>query len=75
MSEKQDGRGQVYFDVDNIRVTVIPETFNGNPGIRIQAYTGEGNKLHQGAELPIRDKETAFDILAAIHKALDKINY
>jgi len=72
MQEKKDGKGNVYFDVGNIRVTTLPKTWDGNPGIRIQAYKGDGNKLFQGAELPIANKETAFDLFAAIHKAIEK---
>ncbi|RLC02338.1 MAG: hypothetical protein DRI57_30170 [Deltaproteobacteria bacterium] len=67
----QDGRGNTYFDVENIRITCVPETFDGNPGLRIQAYKGQGNALFPGAEIPIPDKSTAFDLLKTISKALE----
>lgn len=71
METKKDGKGNICFDVENIRVTVLPKTWNNEPGIRIQAYKGEGQKLFQGAELPIKNKEVAFDLLSAIHKAIE----
>lgn len=71
MEGKTDQNGNVYFDVGNIRITAIPETWDGNPGIRIQAYKGDGNKLYQGAELPVESKETGFDIVAALLKAIE----
>lgn len=46
----QDGSGNTYFDVENIRITCVPETFDGNPGLRIQAYKGQGNALFPGTE-------------------------
>lgn len=71
MEPQTDGAGHVYFDVGNIRVTAIPETWSGEPGIRIQAYKPEGG-LFQGAELPVPRKGTAFDLLRAIHRALEE---
>lgn len=70
MTAKQDGSGNIYFDVGNIRVTAVPKTWDNCPGIRVQAYKESGG-LHQGAELPIPDKQIAFDFLSAIHKALE----
>ena len=67
----QDGRGNTYFDVENIRITCVPETFDGNPGLRIKAYKGQSNSLFSGAEIPIPDKSTAFDLLKTISKALE----
>ena len=74
MESKQDQAGHMYFEVENIRITVIPETWNGEPGIRIQAYKGDGNKLFQGAELPLGKKNKAYDFLTAIHHALERAN-
>ena len=71
MKENIDSKGNIFFDVENIRVTVLPKTWNGSPGIRIQAYKGKGNSMFQGAELPIPDKNVAFDLLTAIHKAFE----
>ena len=71
MTPKIDSKGHQYFDVHNVRVTCIGETWGGSSGIRIQAYTGNGNQLHRGAELPVPDKATAYDIIAAIVAALD----
>ncbi len=73
MKSNKDGTGKEYYDVENIRVTVLDETWSGSPGLRIQAYKGDGKKLFQGAELPIPNKEIAFDLLTAIHNALEHI--
>ncbi len=71
MKPKQDSSGNVYFDVGNIRITATPSVWGGNQkGLRIQAYKGQGKALHPGAELPVPDKETAFDLVNAIMQAL-----
>ena len=72
MQEKQDGKGSIYFDVGNIRVTTLSKTWDGNLWIKIQTYKGDGNKLFQGAELPIPNKKIAFDLFASIHKTIEK---
>ncbi len=72
MEAQKDKAGQVYFDVENIRITVIPKTWTGESGIRIQAYKGKGKKMFQGAELPLGKKSKAYDFLTAIHQALEK---
>jgi len=69
--EGTDKKGNSYFAVSNIRVTCIGKTWKGSSGIRIQAYTGKGSKLHRGAELPVPDKATADDLIAAIVAALE----
>jgi len=71
MEAQRDGSGKTYFDVGNIRITCIPETWSGEPGIRVQAYKAEGG-LFQGAELPVPTKEIGFDLLKAIHRALEE---
>lgn len=73
MQTQTDSAGNVYVDVGNIRVTSVPQTWSGDSGIRIQAYKAEGG-LHRGAELPIPDKATAYDLLAAIQRALEENN-
>lgn len=30
MQKKQDGKGNIYFDVGNIRVTTLSKTWDGN---------------------------------------------
>ena len=70
MTVKKDAKGNEYFDVRNVRVTCIGKTWGGSSGIRIQSYTGKGGRLHRGAELPIPNKEVAYDIIAAVLAAL-----
>jgi hypothetical protein len=71
MESATDGSGHTYFEVGNIRITCIPNTWNDDPDIRIQAYKPEGG-LFQGAELPVPSKEIAFDFLRAIHSAFEE---
>jgi len=69
---KTDGSGNTYYDVGNIRITCIPQTWDNNkPGLRIQAYKGSGDALFQGAEIPIPDKATAYDFIKAVAEALE----
>lgn len=66
------GKGNRYFEVGNIRVTSLPNTWGNCPGIRIQAYKkGSGKALHQGAELPVPDNDVAYGLIAAIVAAID----
>jgi len=74
MEKKTDGKGNDYFDVDNLRVTSVGKTWGGNSGIRIQAYKGKGMSLHQGAELPASDPATAYRLIAAIVAAYELKN-
>lgn len=71
MKTEKDKNGNVFFEVSNIRITCISETWNGEPGIRVQAYTGEGKKLHRGAELPVPGKDVAYSLIVAIAHALE----
>lgn len=73
MTSKQDNAGQKYYEVENARITVIPKTWNGQHGIRIQAYKGTGNSLFRGAEIPIKSKEEAFTLLQAISSSLEEL--
>lgn len=72
MMPQTDAPGHTYFDVENIRITCIPQTWNGQPGLRIQAYKSDGG-LFPGAEIPVPNKEIGFDLLKAISKALETI--
>ena len=70
----EDSSGKQYFDVENIRVTAVPQTWDdGKPGLRIQAYKGKGDALLRGAEIPIPDAETAYKLIKAITKGLEQI--
>ncbi len=74
MSVAKDSKGNEYVDVGNIRITAIPKTWDkGKPGVRIQAYKGKGDALFQGAEIPIPDRQTAFELMKGMFKALERI--
>ena len=70
----EDSTGNTYFNVRNVRITALRQTWdNENPGLRIQAYKGEGSALFQGAEIPVRDKKDAYELIEAIVQALESI--
>ena len=72
MSEK-DASGNSYVDVRNVRITSVPSTWDaGSPGLRIQAYKGNGDSLFPGAEIAIPDKATAYDFIRAISCMIHK---
>ncbi|MDD4616572.1 MAG: hypothetical protein PHW76_05580 [Alphaproteobacteria bacterium] len=66
---QQDGKGNEYVRVENIRITYLPACSwdPSSPGLRIQAYRdNQTDALHQGAEIPIKNQQTALDVIAAI---------
>ena len=70
----KDSSDNLYFDVKNIRITALRQTWDDNkPGLRLQAYKGNGNALFPGAEIPVPDKETAYEFIRAIFNALESI--
>ena len=69
MESKTDAAGQTYFEVSNIRVTCVAKTWDGSRGLRIQSYKSN-RQLNPGAELPVPDKATAYDLISAIAAAL-----
>jgi len=74
MEEKVDGSGNVYAEVGNIRITLVPETWAGQPGVRIQAYKEEDG-LNPGREIPLPTKKDAYDLIEAILRILSEIPY
>lgn len=76
MATLLDGKGHIYSDVSNIRVTYIPardrdpgKDWAGSDVIRVQSYREDpsiSQSLHQGAEFPISDPEVFGQFVAAI---------
>ena len=65
----EDSKKQRFADVGNMRITLIPHTWTGQPGLRFQAYREEGKQyLHRGAEVPIPDKRITSDLVSAIER-------
>jgi hypothetical protein len=73
MEAKTDDAGNMFFDVGNIRVTVVKTALNTtDPGIRFQAYVGEKNSaLMRGPEIPIPNEQVAYDLIQVIANALE----
>jgi hypothetical protein len=61
-----NGAGNVYFDVLNVRIICLRQTWAGTPGIRIQAYKGNGSGLYQGAEIPLANQGAAYQFVKAL---------
>ena len=72
MEQKVDKAGNSYYDVANVRITIIQRTRDGHPGLRIQAYK-EGRGLFQGAEIPIPDKIIAFDLIQSLLQGISEV--
>lgn len=74
MNTKRDSKGNIYIDVQNIRITFVRHENRSNlkdwPNadvLRIQAYRGdESNALHQGAEYPIYNNESINKLIEAL---------
>ncbi len=74
MEEKIDGSGNPYVDVGNSRITLVPETWAGQPGVRIQAYKEAGG-LNPGPEIPLPAKRDAYDLIEGLVRILLRIPY
>ena len=65
----EDNAGQKCFDVGNIRITCVASTWSGEPGLRIQAYKHDpanSKALHRGAEIPVPDRDVAYELIMAL---------
>jgi hypothetical protein len=77
MATLRDGKGHVYANVSNIRVTYIPaadrdpdKDWADSDVLRVQSYRdGTSGALHQGAEIPIASPEIFGHFVAAICEA------
>jgi hypothetical protein len=70
---KQDGTGNPYIDINNLRVTLTKRGADGWAGessyIRIQSYrsdSAQSQALHLGAELPFTSHKELCGLIAAI---------
>jgi hypothetical protein len=70
---KSDRAGQKYFEVGNIRITCIPTTWNGGPGLRIQVK--RLGRLLRGPEIPIADKTNAYELVKAFLCSLEELGF
>ena len=68
----------VFRNVGNIRIDYVPSA--GRPPaknwsecdvIRIRAYTGEGQKLHRGAEYPLNGPTAFEDLIRTLQEVYD----
>jgi hypothetical protein len=72
-----DNVQQKYVDVANVRITVKQSGWNGSQRhVTIRAYTGQGNSLMMGPEIPINipastlDDETLLQMLGGIFTSI-----
>ncbi len=75
MSLKRDGRGNPYSETQNVRITALPQIYSGDPGLSIRAYIGLGQRLHRGAEIPMRNKKDAYDFIRSLILAIEQLSY
>lgn len=69
-----DGSRNTYANVRNLRITAVPQTWDGDaPGLRIQAYKGNGDSLFPGAEVAIPDKTAAYEFIEAITSMISEL--
>jgi len=71
--EKKDSRDNPFVDVDNLRVTCVRKKplskqwdKNAELYLRVQAYKGNGEALHRGAELPIKNSQALLKLISAL---------
>ena len=82
MEIKIDSKQNKYIEIDNLRITYVKRinrsTIKDWPEadvIRIQAYRGnESKSLHQGAEYPVYDEKSAFNLLGSMAKLFANID-
>ncbi|MCL2567086.1 MAG: hypothetical protein FWE18_03180 [Alphaproteobacteria bacterium] len=86
-SLKQDGSKQYYLDgadypeLINARITLIDRrTINSDKDwygsgfyIKFQSYTGKGNRLHKGLEIPFEKTDQLFSIIKTLIELKDKL--
>lgn len=73
METKTDSKGSVYIEVSNLRITYVEQKnrsslkdWPNSDVLRIQAYKGDGKKLFQGAEYPVKDEKDIYSLLQAL---------
>jgi hypothetical protein len=74
-----DSSGNRYDEVSNVRLTYVSkesrsdaDSWSKGDVLRIQAYQGNGDRLHRGAELDLRDSGTILkliEVLARLYRA------
>jgi len=78
LETKKDSKGNIYIEVENLRISYIEQKSRSNlkdwPNadvLRIQAYRGEGKSLHQGAEYPVKDEKSIYSLFEALSKLMN----
>ena len=78
MITKTDSKGNVYIEVGNLRISYIEQKNRNSlkdwPSadvIRIQAYRGGGNSLHLGAEYPVENDKSVYNLFEAFSKLMN----
>ncbi|GEM59271.1 hypothetical protein B0A78_08625 [Flavobacterium columnare NBRC 100251 = ATCC 23463] len=82
MNTKKDSKGNIYIELENIRITYVEKQKRSNlknwPNadvLRIQAKKdGISNSLHRGAEFPLYKKEKSiYNLIERLTKLMDDI--
>lgn len=69
----EDSSGNQYEEVSNVRLTYVSQASRSSAKdwsegdvLRIQAYRGEGDALHQGPEVDLKDPGTILELIEAL---------
>lgn len=78
METTRDSRGNVYIEVGNLRITYVEQKNRSSlkdwPSadvIRIQAYRNSSKALHKGAEYPVENDKSVYNLLEAFAKLMN----
>jgi len=74
----EDQKGQKFIIFEGVKITAVKRTYSGDPGISIRAFHEDpsiSKRTHMGPEIPIPDRETAMDFIAAILNALLLVDF
>jgi len=76
MPKSTDKHGQLYWDVENIRITCLSPEFASTPSLRIQAYRKDpkvSQSLSRGVEIPIPTKGTGLEFITTVIDAVIEV--
>ncbi|TYP95423.1 hypothetical protein LX73_0726 [Fodinibius salinus] len=72
-----DEKGNQFVEVSNVRVTYVSKKsrkgikdWSKGDVLRIQAYRGNGNALHQGPELDLKEPDTILELIEALSRLI-----
>lgn len=78
METNKDSKGNIYIEVGNLRITYVEQKNRSSlkdwPSadvIRIQAYRNSSKALHKGAEYPVENEKSVYNLFEAFSKLMN----